>query len=280
MLISSAEIIRWLEYLPCGDLEKTLGGRMKEQRKRILFGIIIGIVLVIPPGHAYASLVNTNASLDWSQLNIFGSLDWISKTTSTNTTVSNSLNETDVSLDLKPGWVSSSSPATISNATAQGISIADQSLFASSNSNLIGMGWSNSSGNAILTGSFTATATGWIMITVPYSVFIDLMASDDLTASAYGKTRASISLAQSGGSVSSDFIELFSTVYGGNTFVNNKSGIFGLMKYFAAGETGTFTAEVSTEANVSNPVPLPGAFLLLGPGLACIAIFRRRLTKI
>jgi hypothetical protein len=254
---------------------------MKEQRKRILFGILfIGFILVIPPGQAFASLANMGSSIDWSQLSIFGNLNWTSQTTSTNATVSNSLNETGTLSDLKSGWVSSSSLSTISNANAQGIGITNQSLLASSNSNLTGIGWSNSSGGAILTGSFTVMATGWIMISVPYSVFIDLTASDDFVASAYGKTRASISLAQNGGDTSTDFVEFCSNVYGGNTFGNNKSGTFSLMKLFNAGETGTFTAEVSTEANVSNTVPLPGAFLLLGPGLVCIAIFRRRFTKI
>jgi hypothetical protein len=88
-----------------------------------------------------------------------------------------------------------------------------------------------------------------------------------------------LSLTQSSGTAT-DTMEILSAVYGGNTYLNSKSGWLGLMKWFEAGEAGTFRAEVTTEASISNPVPLPGAFLLFGPGLACIAVFRRRLTRI
>jgi hypothetical protein len=260
-----------------GGFRGKTGGAMKKQIVRILFAVsFIAFILTIPAGQAFASLVNTSASLNWSLLNIFGSLNWTSQTTATNATVSNSLGETGDASDLLPGWVSSSSTATISNAGAQGISNTPQSLSAVSYSSLADIGWSNSSGSSVLTGYFTATTTGWVIITVPYSVSMNLTASDDPTASAYGKTRASISLAQSGGSTSTDFIELFSTVYGGNTFGNSKSGLFGLMKYFETGETGTFTTEVFTDTATSSPVPLPGALWLFAPGLACFVGLRRR----
>ena len=250
---------------------------MKERTVRVLFSIFfIGFILVVSAGQSFASLANTSASLDWGQLSIFGSLNWMSQTTGTNATVSNSLGETGTSSRLETGWVSLSSAATISNANGQGLSTERQSLSALSSSSLAGTGWSNTSGSAVLTGSFTAAADGWIIITIPYSVSVDLAASNDSAASAYGRTRASISLTQSGGSTSTDSIELFSTVYGGNTFGNNRSGFFGLMKYFMAGETGTFTAQVSTETNASSPVPLPGALLLFAPGLACFVGLRRK----
>ena len=74
-------------------------------------------------------------------------------------------------------------------------------------------------------------------------------------------------------------MEIFSTVYDGNTFNQSQSGILGLMKLFNAGETGTFTAEVSTETANSNMVPLPGALWLFVPGLACFFGLRRKLSN-
>jgi hypothetical protein len=140
-------------------------------------------------------------------------------------------------------------------------------------SNLDGTGWSKSSGTAVLSASFTTTTAGWIMVYLPYSVSVDLAASSGSTESAYGKTRASISLAKSGGTTATEFIEFFSTVYGSDTFGVNESGNFGFGKWFGAGETGTFTAEVFTETATSNMVPLPGALLLFAPGLACFFVF-------
>jgi hypothetical protein len=259
---------------------------MKKQIVRILFNILfIGSMLVAPAGHAFASFANVNASLDWSEFSIFGVvLNPISQTTSTNATVSNSIGETGASSDLKAGWVDSSSNASISNANAQGQKGLSgiplhQTFSSASLANLSDYGWSNSSGRAIITGSFTATTDSWVFVSVPYAVFIDLTASHDLTASAYGKARASVSLAKSGGTTTAEFIELFSTVYGGNTFGNSESGVFGLMKYFNAGETGTFTAEVSTETTNANTVPLPGALLLFAPGLACFFGLRRKFSN-
>ena len=74
-------------------------------------------------------------------------------------------------------------------------------------------------------------------------------------------------------------MEIFSTVYNGNTFNQSQSGMLGLMKLFNAGETGTFTAEVSTETANSNTVPLPGALLLFAPGLACFFGLRRKFSN-
>jgi hypothetical protein len=74
-------------------------------------------------------------------------------------------------------------------------------------------------------------------------------------------------------------MELFSIVYNNNTFSQSQSGILGLMKLFNAGETGTFMAEVFTEAVASNPVPLPGAVWLFAPGLASFFTLRRRFQK-
>jgi hypothetical protein len=268
---------------PVGGFRGKLGGTMKKQVVRILLGILfIGFILALPAGQAFASLANTSISLNLSGLiNILGSL---TGTTGTDATISNSLGEMKDLSDLKPGWASSLSNATISNAAAHGESIAGQSLFTTSYTNLNGTGWSSSSGNAILTGSFTFTApvSAWVMVFVPYSITMDLTASNGPLASAYGKTKASISLAKSGGSTSTDFIELFSTVYDGNTYVENKSGDnykLAVMKWFVAGETGTFTAEVFTETATSNPVPLPGALWLFAPGLACFVGLRRRLNK-
>ena len=51
-----------------------------------------------------------------------------------------------------------------------------------------------------------------------------------------------------------------------------------LIKMFNTGETGTFTAEVSTETANSNTVPLPGALLLFAPGLACFFGLRKRFS--
>jgi hypothetical protein len=253
---------------------------VKKQTVRILFSIIfIGFVLVVSTGQSFASMANTSASLDWSQLSIFGSLNWVSQSTNTNATVSNSFGETGVVSDPKPGWVSSSSAVTISNAGAQGISGVPQSLSSASYSSLADFGWSNSAGSSILTGSFTATETGWVIITIPYSVSLDLIASGDPAASAQGSSKAMISLFKTGGSLSTDSMEIFSTIYNGNTFNQNQSGILGLMKLFNAGETGTFTAEVSTETATSNPVPLPGAFLLFAPGLACFFVLRRKFSN-
>ena len=170
---------------------------MKKQIVRILFSIIfIGFILVVSAGQSFASLANTSASLDWSQLSIFGSLDWTSQTTNTDTTVSNSFGENEAVSDQKSGWVSSSSAVTISNAGAQGISTLEQSLSAVSYSSLADIGWSNSSGSSVLTGSFTATTTGWVIITIPYSVSLDLTASSDPAASAQGRSKALISLSQ------------------------------------------------------------------------------------
>jgi hypothetical protein len=75
-----------------------------------------------------------------------------------------------------------------------------------------------------------------------------------------------------------EFIEFFSTVYGSDTFGVNESGNFGFGKWFGAGETGTFTAEVFTETATSNMVPLPGALLLFAPGLACFFGMRKRFS--
>ena len=164
---------------------------MKKQIVRMLISIIfIGFILVISAGQSLASLVNTSASLDWSQLSIFGSLDWTSQTTNTDTAVSNSFGENEAVSDQKPGWVSTSSAVTISNGGAQGISTLEQSLSAVSYSSLADIGWSNSSGSSVLTGSFTATATGWVFITIPYSISLDLTASSDPAASAQGSSKA------------------------------------------------------------------------------------------
>jgi hypothetical protein len=252
---------------------------MKERTVRILFSIMfIGFILVVSAGQSFASLANASASLDWSQLSIFGSLNWVSKSTNTNATVSNSLGETGAVSDQKPGWVALSSAATISNTGAQGISSVPQTLSAASYSSLDDIGWSTSSGSSVLTGSFTATATGWVFITIPYSVSLDLLASSDPAATAQGKSKALISLSKAGGSLSTDSMEIFSTVYTGDIFNQNQSGILGLMKLFNAGETGTFTAEVSTETANSNAVPLPGALWLFVPGLVCFVGLRRRLN--
>jgi hypothetical protein len=267
MLLPSVGKFWWKEY----------GGTMKKQMVRILFSIfVIGFLLATPANQVFASLANASASLDWSQLSIFGSLNWVSKSTNTNATVSNGFGETGVVSDPKPGWVSSSSAVTISNAGAQGISGVLQSLSAASYSSLADKGWSNSSGSTILTGSFTATTTGWVIITIPYYVSLDLAASSDLAASAQGRSKATISLFKTGGSLSIDSMEIFTTVYDGNTYNQNQSGILGLMKLFNAGETGTFTAEVFTETATSNAVPLPGALLLFVPGLACFFGLRRK----
>jgi hypothetical protein len=253
---------------------------MKERTVRILFSIMfIGFILVVSAGQSFASLANASASLDWSQLNIFGSLNWVSKSTNTNATVSNSLGETGAVSDQKPAWVASSSAATISNAGAQGVSTLVQSLSAASYSSLADIGWSNSSGSSVLTGSFTATTTGWVIITIPYYVSLDLTASSDPAVATQGQSKALISLSKAGGSLSTDSMEIFSTVYNGDIFNQNQSGILGLMKLFNAGETGTFTAEVSTETATSNVVPLPGAILFLAPGLACFFGLRRKFSN-
>jgi hypothetical protein len=255
---------------------------MKKQIVLILFSIIFtGFTLVASAGQSFASMANAGALLDWSQLSIFGSLNWLSESTATSATVSNSFGETGAFSDLKSGWVDSSSTAYISGANAQGwkglsgIPLC-QTLSSTSQVDPTNYKWSNGSGNAILTGSFTTTAEGWVIVQVPYSISLDLVASNDLTASTYGKARASVSLSQLGGTTTAEFIELFSTVYGGNTFENSKSGWFGLMKLVRADETWTFTAEVSTETATSNPVPLPGALWLFVPGLACFVGLRRK----
>jgi hypothetical protein len=259
---------------------KEYGGTMKKQMVRILFSIIfIGFVLVASSGRSFASFANTSASLDWSQLSIFGSLNWVSKSTNTNATASNSFGETGSVSDQKPGWVSSSSVATTSNAATQGISTVSQSLSATSNSSLADKGWSNSSGSTILTGSFTATTTGWVIITIPYYVSLDLTSSSYPPATALGRSKVVVSLSRTGGSISTDFMELFSTVNNGSTFNQSQSGMFGLMKEFYAGETGTFTAEVFTETATSNAVPLPGALLLFVPGLVCFFGMRRKFNN-
>jgi hypothetical protein len=250
---------------------------MKKQIVQMFFSsIFIGFILTALAGQSFASQANASASLDWSQLSIFGSFNWVSKSTTTNATVSNSLGKTGAISDQKPGWVASSSAATISNAGAQGISAVPESLSAASYSSLADIGWSTSSGSSVLTGSFTATTTGWVIITIPYSVSLDLLASSDPAATAQGKSKALISLSKAGGSLSTDSMEIFSTVYTGDIFNQNQSGILGLMKLFNAGETGTFTAEASSETATSNPVPLPGALWLFVPGLACFVGLRRK----
>jgi len=233
----------------------------------------------MPAGKAFASLVNTSASLDWSQLNFFGSVTWISQNVSTDVSALNSAGESQTFSDYQIGWISSSSAAVISNEVSQGIFIVDQSLNATSYSNLASTGWTNNSGSAILNGSFTATSTGWIVITIPYTVSVDLTASSGTEASAQGLSRVLISLSKTGGSTSTDSMELFSIVYNNDTFSQSQSGILGLMKLFNAGETGTFRAEVFTEAAASNPVPIPGAVWLFAPGLASFFTLRRRFNR-
>jgi hypothetical protein len=255
---------------------------MKKQMIRTLFSILFfGFVLVIPLSQALAAYVTASASFDWNRspggFTVVGGAIWTSQGTGTNAVASNNTGETQLNSDYQSGWVSSSSVASISNANTQSLVGSDSwKPSATSQANLTGYGWSNGTGNSILTGVFTANVNGWVFITVPYTVSVDLSALGDPVVSPYGKATALLSLSQSGGSVSTDTMEIISTAYG----LNSKSGFLGVMKYFLAGETGTFTAEVSTEANVSNTVPLPGAFLLLGPGLVCIVIFRRRFTKI
>jgi len=250
---------------------------MKKQIIRALCVVlvVVSIVLVIPVERTFASMINTSASLDWSQLNIFG-ITWISRNVSTDVSALNSASESQTFSDYQTGWISSSSAAAISNAASQGISIVDQSLSATSYASLTNIGWVNSSGSTVLTGSFMATASGWVVITIPYSVSVDLTASSGTEASAQGLSRVLISLSKTGGSTSTDSMELFSIVYNNDTFSQNQSGILGLMKLFYAGETGTFRAEVFTEANASNPVPLPGAIWLFAPGLACFIGLRRK----
>lgn len=250
---------------------------MKKQIIRTLCAVLVlvSIALVIPAGRTFASMINTSASLDWSQLNIFG-VTWISQNVSTDVSALNSAGESQTFSDYQTGWISSSSAAVISNATSQGISMVDQSLNATSYASLTNIGWVNNSGNAVLTGSFAATVSGWVIITIPYSVSVDLTASSGTEASAQGLSRVLISLSKTGGSTSTDSMELFSIVYNNDTFSQSQSGILGLMKLFNAGETGTFRAEVFSEANASNPVPLPGAIWLFAPGLACFIGLRRK----
>jgi hypothetical protein len=263
-----------------GGFRKDLGGTMKKRIVRILFSILfISFVLAASAGQSFASLANAGVSLDWSQLSVFGSLNWVSRFTDTNATVSNNLGETGAVSDQKPGWVSSSSIAGISNTNTQGVSALPQSLSAASYSSLADIGWSNSAGSTVLTGSFMATTAGWVIISIPYSISLDLAASSDPASSAQGRSKALISLSRAGGNISTDSTEIFSTVYNGNTFNQIQSGMFSLMKLFSAGETGTFTAEVSTETANSNAVPLPGALLLFAPGLACFFGLRRKFSN-
>lgn len=253
---------------------------MKKQIIRIfLLLFIISIILIAPTKTVFASLVNTSASLEgfsiFSELSgLITGLNWTATTT---TSASNSLGETGFLPDGEPGWTSWM--VATSNSGSQSTSIAGQSLSTTSYTNLVTTGWSNSSASVVLTGSFTAATTGWVMIMLPYSISLDLTASDDPAAFAYGKVRTSISLAQLDGSVSTDSIELFSTIYGGDTYSDSRYGDnykLGVMKWFVAGETGTFRAEVFTEANASNPVPLPGAIWLFAPALACFIGLRRK----
>jgi hypothetical protein len=268
----------------CGQAVENLGGTMKRLLVRILFSILfIGFMFAMPMNQAFASMANASASFDWSQLSIFGSLNWVSRSTDTSATASNNFGETGAAADSKSGWVSSSSVVGISNGGAQGVSILEQSLSAVSYSSLAGTGWGNSAGSSVLTGSFTADATGWIIISVPYSVSLDLTASPGSAESAQGKAKVQISLAKTGESTSTDSMELFSTVYDGNIF-NQSLGqqpdhpvYLGLMKMFYVGETGTFTVEAFTETAMSNVVPLPGALWLFAPGLACFFGLRKRL---
>lgn len=247
------------------------------------FLVFIGIVLLVPAGRASACLVNTAAaSLEgfsiFSELSgLITGLNW---TVTTGSSATNDIGETASLPEGEPGWTSWT--VAISNSGSQSTSVTGQSLSIASYAGLTDMGWTGSSGSVILTGSFTAATTGWVMITLPYSITLDLITSDNSSASAYGRAKASISLAQLGGSISTDSIELFSTAYGGDTYFDSRSGEnyrLGVMKWFVAGETGIFTAEVFTEAVSSSPVPLPGAVWLFAPGFASFLTLRRRFRK-
>jgi len=255
---------------------------MDRKLDRILYSIIfVGIVLFVSAGQAFASYANASASLDWSRFNISGDVSWILKNTSTSAAVSNSLGGSGATSDLKPGWVSSSSMAAISNVNAQGQISTNlpppKTPLAASQANLVTYGWSSGTGSAVLTGSFTFTAqdAGFVVIAVPYTVSVNLLATDGSAGYSMGMARALLYLSQSGGSAT-DTKEVISTVYNGNASVNSKSGWLGLMTWFEAGETGTFRAEVTTETRTANPVPLPGALWLLGPSCAGLVALRRR----
>ncbi|HVN97949.1 MAG TPA: hypothetical protein VMT62_16080 [Syntrophorhabdaceae bacterium] len=254
---------------------------MKTQTGRVFFGVLlIGILLVVAQSQALASIADSTASLDLSQFNISWGLNWTtgSQTTGTNALASNSLGENGTFSDLEPGWVSSSSAVNISNAYAQGATAASVLISSVSHSNLDGIGSANSSGSAMLTGSFTVTTAGWVFVTIPYTISLGLAASNDPAAAASGDSKAWISLSKAGAGVSTDSMEITTTVYNGNTFNQTQSAIFGVMKWFDAGETGTFTAETSTQASASE-VPLPAALGLFAPGLACLFGLRKRPCK-
>ena len=52
------------------------GKQLKEKTVRILFSVMfIGFILVVSAGQSFASLANTSASLDWSQLEHFRELE-------------------------------------------------------------------------------------------------------------------------------------------------------------------------------------------------------------
>ena len=181
--------------------------------------------------------------------------------------------------DHRPGWVPSSSMANISNVSAQGLN-SSSALSGISYTELAEYGWNIGSGRGLLTGTFTANSPGFIVIVVPYAITLDLFAPDDPTAYSMGKAKAFLSLTQNGGGVSTDTMELISTIYGGNTFQNEKRSLSRPHEMVRSWRyTGTFRAEVTTEASISNPVPLPGALLLFAPGLACFFGLRRKFSN-
>jgi len=173
---------------------------MNRQTVSILLGVLFaGLILIMPTGKAFASYANTSASLDWSQFQIAGVLNWTLDSINANAIASNSSGEN----------FNSSSTAIISNASASTImnTAGDYKLWtqlATSNVSLDNYGWSTASGSAVLTGSFTATSSGPIFIYIPYTLSVDLLAPDGSGASSYGKTTALISLWRSGGSVNTD----------------------------------------------------------------------------
>jgi hypothetical protein len=248
---------------------------VKKQMFRVFLSVLfIGFMLIMPAEKTFAAYANSYASIDWSQIVVA----WTSQSTSSIATASSGFEEPKVSSDLRLGWVPSSSVANISNASAQGLNSL-VALSGTSSAELVGYGWSIGSGSGLLTGSFTANSPGFVVIVVPYTVTLDLLAPDGPTAYSMGRARASLSFTRSGGGVCTDTMELISTIYGGNAFQNEKKSYLGLIRWFDLGDAGTFRAEVTTEAGVSNTVPLPGALLLFAPGLACFFGLRRKFSN-
>ena len=126
------------------------------------------------------------------------------------------------------------------------------------------------------TGTFTVSGTGTVTLEIPYVISV-LAIAESLTEYATSVAEAVGVLADTTTNGRTRLSDLLSaTVYGPNgQFSDKRDGTLLLSLPFDDGDTGYFMSMAHTEGEAYS-VPEPSTFLLLGGGVAGLALLRRR----